>query len=68
MQRSGIGHAAAAIQCQQFQPRALGIVALDGMDMAAAAVLQQIGGELGDDDRHLIDASARQPDATRQDR
>ena len=63
MQRSGVGHAAAAIQCQQLEPCAAGIVAAAGMDMAAAAVLQQIGGEFGDDDRHLVDACPRQPDA-----
>ena len=34
------------------------------MDVPAAAVLEQIGGEFGDDDRDLIDASAWQPDAT----
>ena len=35
------------------------------MDMAAAAVLQQVGGEFGDDDRDLVDARLRQPDAPR---
>ena len=60
-----IGHAAAAIQRQQFQPGALGIVASAGVDMAAAAVLQKVGGQFGDDDRHLVDPRRRQPDATR---
>ena len=33
--------------------------------MAAAAVLQNVGGKLGDDDRHLVDPRRRQPDAPR---
>ena len=61
-----IGHAAAAIQCQHFQPGALGIVASAGVDMPAAAVLQKVGGKFGDDDRHLVDPCRRQPDATRE--
>ena len=48
-----IGHAAAAVQRQHLEPGAAGVVARTGVDVPAAAVLHQVGGRLGDDDRHL---------------
>ena len=59
----GVGHATAAIERQQFQSRTVRVVEPVGVDVAAVAMLEQVGGEFGDDDRHLVDARLRQPGA-----
>jgi hypothetical protein len=51
-----IGHPAAAIQRQQFQSDTFAVVVMRRQDLPAAGMLQQVGGEFGDDDGDLGDA------------
>jgi hypothetical protein len=66
-----VGHAAAAIQRQHFQSRAVCVLAVRCEDVPAARMFQQVGREFGGNDRHVIEtrlghagaprASAHQP-------